>query len=325
MAKYQTADEWLKTQSGASGGSGGQYQTAEEWLSKNARSINETHFAVKREANQLREEWASRKETPQDVEEKPSASRRYGQSTHSGRSGKFGGVQYPYQPKPALHSKPITDFAQRREELQKSYQDALDEAIQANPGVGLHNLPLTDDMKLIREQMNELDAMEDSATYNKYQEMISSLSEKDRKALEDSHGRDTTMAYGYLLQSGYSREDINAMYETMQREKNADTSKQVIDAVYDYSGQNVGTGAVGFTGARAGNIVGGITGTFQAIHDTAQHYFQGSPYRTTDPNGLGYLPSRAAAAADQSISDAIEGENGGIVRKGAAFLTWKIL
>lgn len=175
-------------------------------------------------------------------------------------------------------------------------------------------------MKLIREQMNELDAMEDSATYNKYQEMISSLSEKDRKALEDSHGRDTTMAYGYLLQSGYSREDINAMYETMQREKNADTSKQVIDAVYDYSGQNVGTGAVGFTGARAGNIVGGITGTFQAIHDTAQHYFQGSPYRTTDPNGLGYLPSRAAAAADQSISDAIEGENGGIVRKGAAFV-----
>lgn len=320
MAKYQTADEWLKTQRGASGGSGGQYQTAEEWLSKNARSINETHFAVKREANQLREEWASRKETPQDVEEKPSASRRYGQSTHSGRSGKFGGVQYPYQPKPALHSKPSTDFAQRREELQKSYQDALDEAIQANPGVGLHNLPLTDDMKLIREQMNELDAMEDSATYNKYQEMISSLSEKDRKALEDSHGRDTTMAYGYLLQSGYSREDINAMYETMQREKNADTSKQVIDAVYDYSGQNVGTGAVGFTGARAGNIVGGITGTFQAIHDTAQHYFQGSPYRTTDPNGLGYLPSRAAAAADQSISDAIEGENGGIVRKGAAFV-----
>lgn len=320
MAKYQTADEWLKTQRGASGGSGGQYQTAEEWLSKNARSINKTHFAVKREANQLREEWASRKETPQDVEEKPSASRRYGQSTHSGRSGKFGGAQYPYQPKPALHSKPSTDFAQRREELQKSYQDALDEAIQANPGVGLHNLPLTDDMKLIREQMNELDAMEDSATYNKYQEMISSLSEKDRKALEDSHGRDTTMAYGYLLQSGYSREDINAMYETMQREKNADTSKQVIDAVYDYSGQNVGTGAVGFTGARAGNIVGGITGTFQAIHDTAQHYFQGSPYRTTDPNGLGYLPSRAAAAADQSISDAIEGENGGIVRKGAAFV-----
>lgn len=61
MAKYQTADEWLKTQSGASGGSGGQYQTAEEWLSKNARSINETHFAVKREANQLREEWASRR------------------------------------------------------------------------------------------------------------------------------------------------------------------------------------------------------------------------------------------------------------------------
>lgn len=320
MAKYQTADEWLKTQRGASGGSGGQYQTAEEWLSKNARSINETHFAVKREANQLREEWASRKETPQDVEEKPSASRRYGQSAHSGRSGKFGGVQYPYQPKPALHSKLSTDFSQRREELQKSYQDALDEAIQANPGVGLHNLPLTDDMKLIREQMNELDAMEDSATYNKYREMISSLSEKDRKALEDSHGRDTTMAYGYLLQSGYSREDINAMYETMQRGKNADTSKQVIDAVYNYSGQNVGTGAVGFTGARAGNIVGGITGTFQAIHDTAQHYFQGSPYRTTDPNGLGYLPSRAAAAADQSISDAIEGENGGIARKGAAFV-----
>lgn len=211
-------------------------------------------------------------------------------------------------------------IASRRAELQKSYQDALDEAIEANPGVSLHNLPSTDDMKFIREQLNELDAMEDTATYNKYQDMISSLSEKERKALSDSHGRDTTMAYGYLLQNGYSREDINAMYETLMREQNEEASKQVIGAVYDYAGQNVGTGAVGFTGARAGNIVGGITGTFQAIHDTAQHYFQGSPYRTTDPNGLGYLPSRAAAAADQSISDAIEGENGGIVRKGAAFV-----
>lgn len=211
-------------------------------------------------------------------------------------------------------------IANRREELQKSYQEALDEAIQANPGVSLHNLPATDDMKYIKEQMDELDSMEDAATYNKYQDMISSLSDKERKALSDSHGRDTTMAYGYLLQNGYSREDINAMYETLMREQNAKTSGEVLDAVYDYAGQNVGTGAVGFTGARAGNIVGGITGTFQAIHDTAQHYFQGSPYRTTDPNGLGYLPGRAASAADQSISDAIEGEDGGFLRQAAAFV-----
>jgi N12 class adenine-specific DNA methylase len=211
-------------------------------------------------------------------------------------------------------------IANRREELQKSYQEALDEAIQANPGVSLHNIPVTDEMKSIKEQMNELDSMEDAATYNKYQDMISSLSDKERKALSDSHGRDTTMAYGYLLQNGYSREDINAMYETLMRDQNAKTSGEVLDAVYDYAGQNVGTGAVGFTGARAGNIVGGITGTLQAIHDTAQHYFQGSPYRTTDPNGLGYLPSRAASAADQSISDAIEGDDGGIIRKGAAFV-----
>ena len=35
---------------------------------------------------------------------------------------------------------------------------------------------------------------------------------------------------------------------------------------------------------------------------------------------LGYLPSRMAGAADQAVSDAIEGENGGILRKGAAFV-----
>ncbi|MDY4508147.1 MAG: SNF2-related protein [Candidatus Faecousia sp.] len=47
---------------------------------------------------------------------------------------------------------------------------------------------------------------------------------------------------------------------------------------------------------------------------------QGSPYHGTDPNAAGYLPSRMAGAADQAVSDAIEGENGGILRKGAAFV-----
>lgn len=62
---------------------------------------------------------------------------------------------------------------------------------------------------------------QDSTSDNRTQGMISSLSEKERKALQDSHGRDTTMAAGYLLQKGYSRDDIKAMYNSLKREEGA--------------------------------------------------------------------------------------------------------
>ena len=325
--RYQTAEQWLKKNPQESAKPGNQYQTASEWIRGRESTFRVQNSIVHNKAERTLEEHRKMKQDTPDMTGSY-VSDRYSSGTHSGRSGKSGSVSLPMNKsipnknnkKPAAPNLSSEQIASRRAELQKDYQDALDEAIEANPGVSLHNLPATDDMKYIKEQMNELDSMEDAATYNKYQNMISSLSEKERKALQDSHGRDTTMAYGYLLQNGYTREDINAMYETMMREQNAKTSEEVIDSVYDYAGQNVGTGAVGFIGARAGNIVGGITGTLQAIHDTAQHYFQGSPYRTTDPNGLGYLPGRAASAADQSISDAIEGEDGGFLRQAGAFV-----
>ena len=172
----------------------------------------------------------------------------------------------------------------------------------------------------VKQLEQDLQAQEDEDTYNKYNAMIASLSEKERQALLESHDQDDTMAYGYLLQQGYSRYDINAMYETLLRGLNAEMSENVLGSVYDFAGQNFGTGAVGFAGARAGQFLGGFTGTYQAIYDTAKHYLQGSPYHGTDPNGLGYLPSRAAAAADQGVSDAIEGDDGGFVRKAAAFV-----
>ena len=174
--------------------------------------------------------------------------------------------------------------------------------------------------KKVTKEIDRLIEAEDADTYARYQDMITGLSEKDRKALEDSHGKDSSMAYGYLLQKGYSREDINAMYETLKREKTAELSDDALQSVYDWTGKNVGTAAAGFAGARAGNLAGAVTGTFQTINDTARHYLQGSPYHGTDPNAAGYLPSRMAGAADQAVSDAIEGENGGILRKGAAFV-----
>ncbi len=170
------------------------------------------------------------------------------------------------------------------------------------------------------QAVDRLQDLQDRYTQSRYQEMLDTLSEKDRKALENTNGRDNTMAYGYLLQKGYSREDINAMYETMKREKTAEVSDKALETVYDKTGKNVGTAAAGFAGARAGNLVGAVTGTFQTVHDAAKHYLQGSQYNGTDPNALGYLPSRMAGAADQAVSDAIEGENGGILRKGAAFV-----
>lgn len=170
------------------------------------------------------------------------------------------------------------------------------------------------------QAVDRLQDLQDRYTQSRYQEMLDTLSEKDRKALENTNGRDNTMAYGYLLQKGYSREDINAMYETMKREKTAEVSDKALETVYDKTGKNVGTAAAGFAGARAGNLVGAVTGTFQTVHDAAKHYLQGSQYNGTDQNALGYLPSRMAGAADQAVSDAIEGENGGILRKGAAFV-----
>ncbi|MCI5484369.1 MAG: SNF2-related protein [Clostridiales bacterium] len=172
----------------------------------------------------------------------------------------------------------------------------------------------------VKQLEQDLQAQEDEDTYNKYKAMIASLSEKEFEALLASNDQDDTMSYGYLLKQGYSRYDINAMYETLLRGLNAEMSENVLGSVYDFAGQNFGTGAVGFAGARAGQFLGGFTGTAQVILDTAKHYFQGSPYHGTDPNGPGYLPSRAAAAADQGVSDAIEGEDGGFVRQAAAFV-----
>ena len=178
----------------------------------------------------------------------------------------------------------------------------------------------TNQRKKASQDVDRLNDLEDRYTLARYQNMIAGLSDKDRKALEDSHGKDGSMAYGYLLQKGYSREDINAMYETLKREKTAEMSDESLASVYDWTGKNAGTAAAGFAGARAGNLAGAVTGTFQTINDTARHYLQGSPYHGTDPNAAGYLPSRMAGAADQAVSDAIEGENGGILRKGAAFV-----
>ena len=178
----------------------------------------------------------------------------------------------------------------------------------------------TNQRKKASQDVDRLNDLKDRYTLARYQNMIAGLSDKDRKALEDSHGKDGSMAYGYLLQKGYSREDINAMYETLKREKTAEMSDEALASVYDWTGKNAGTAAAGFAGARAGNLAGAVTGTFQTINDTARHYLQGSPYHGTDPNAAGYLPSRMAGAADQAVSDAIEGENGGILRKGAAFV-----
>ncbi|MDY4509358.1 MAG: hypothetical protein SPD95_11640, partial [Candidatus Faecousia sp.] len=138
--------------------------------------------------------------------------------------------------------------------------------------------------KKVTKEIDRLIEAEDADTYARYQDMITGLSEKDRKALEDSHGKDSSMAYGYLLQKGYSREDINAMYETLKREKTAELSDDALQSVYDWTGKNAGTAAAGFAGARAGNLAGAVTGTFQTINDTARHYLQGSPYHGTDPN-----------------------------------------
>lgn len=179
---------------------------------------------------------------------------------------------------------------------------------------------LTEAKARVEKAEQQLLAQEDIATYNKYKAMIASLSEKEFEALLASNDQDDTMSYGYLLKQGYSRYDINAMYETLLRGLNAEMSENVLGSVYDFAGQNFGTGAVGFAGARAGQFLGGFTGTAQVILDTARHYFQGSPYHGTDPNGPGYLPSRAAAAADQGASDAIEGEDGNFLRKAAAFV-----
>lgn len=82
-----------------------------------------------------------------------------------GFAGRLSSIQYPEQ----------IDY--RREELQKSYQEALDEAIEANPGVSLHNLPVTDDMKFIRSEMDQLDEFEENFTKNKNHETASSPSE----------------------------------------------------------------------------------------------------------------------------------------------------
>lgn len=172
----------------------------------------------------------------------------------------------------------------------------------------------------LKQRKSALGAESDSFVADEYRAKIAALPEKDRKALEDFHGNYQAMAYGYLLRQGYDRKEIDAMWETMQRDKNAELSESAINGTYDWTGQNAGTAVAGFGGARVGNLAGAVTGTFQVINDLARHYLRGSPYSTTDPNSLGYLPSRMAGAADQAVSEAIEGEEGGIVRKGAAFV-----
>lgn len=160
---------------------------------------------------------------------------------------------------------------------------------------------------------------QDNETARYYRGLFDKMSDKDRSALLSGMvtGR---IPYEQLAKSGYSKEDVNAIRETYVRDTNARISQKAIGGTEEFTGKNAGTGIAGFAGARIGNLAGAFTGTLQAAIDTANRYMNGSAYGSTDPNGLGYLPGRMAGTADSVISDEIEGENGGLVRKGAAFV-----
>lgn len=152
-----------------------------------------------------------------------------------------------------------------------------------------------------------------------YRKRLAEMSEKDRSALFS--GMVTGhIPYDRLAKSGYSKEDVDAIRETYSRDVNAQISEKAIEKTAEFTEKNLGTGLAGFVGARAGNLAGALTGTLQTATDTAKQLIRGSVYDNTDPNGIGYLPSRMAGTADSVISDEIEGENGGFGRKAGAFV-----
>ena len=81
----------------------------------------------------------------------------------------------------------------------------------------------------LKQRKNALVAASDSFVADEYRVKIAALPERDRKALEDFHGNYQAMAYGYLLRRGYDRKEIDAMWETMQRDKNAEFSESAIN------------------------------------------------------------------------------------------------
>lgn len=104
---------------------------------------------------------------------------------------------------------------QYRDRLQREYYDAIDEQIQAT-GESLHNMPASDDMKSIKAQLDELDAMEGELQIQR------NLAERE-EAISAYDNNRSDPAFSQTAQAGrngtYSRRDDPLGYYLANREE----------------------------------------------------------------------------------------------------------
>lgn len=99
----------------------------------------------------------------------------------------------------------------------------------------------------------------------------------------------------------YGADRVKEMAESYKRWENAKNAQEVAQTAQEYAQDHPVLGALA---ARAGNLVGSMTGTMGYLQEMTERTGR---YATMDPNNVGNLPSDYAKAVDQKIADNLRG------------------
>ena len=227
----------------------------------------------------------------------------------------------------------------KSEQRQKDWEQSVAEALgRVNIGQGdldlqLQKLPETTQNQKEKELSATADyyehqrkAAEDWGVLNKDLAEIQTMPQEDVKLLETyANGRDEWFDTDVIGASIGARADLEAKYgkertaelvESFQRYRNQRAAQRMQEETTAHIGQKGPGAEIGHSAASvAANAVGAVSAPLGYIKEA---FGKTGRYQTLDPNNAGAIFNQYASTVRQETAKSIEGEDGGLLRKGAA-------
>ncbi len=178
----------------------------------------------------------------------------------------------------------------------------------------------------------QVEAEENQKVMDADLEELAGWSEQDRRALEQyATGQDVDF-YNTLnfaqngIQVGtaeqnaaglfekYGKEKVDQIAESFKRNQSQKLTQETAEAGQKHGDEHA---VLSSLGSVATNTVGGVTGVLSYIRELGQ---RSGRYSTLDPNSIGNLGNVYSGAVRGQVAQNIAGEDGGILRQGAAYL-----
>lgn len=178
----------------------------------------------------------------------------------------------------------------------------------------------------------QVEAEENQKVMDADLEELAGWSEQDRRALEQyATGQDVDF-YNTLnfaqngIQVGtaeqnaaglfekYGKEKVDQIAESFKRNQSQKLTQETAEAGQKHGDEHA---VLSSLGSVATNTVGGVTGVLSYIRELGQ---RSGRYSTLDPNSIGNLGNVYSGAVRGQVAQNIAGEDGSILRQGAAYL-----